>query len=252
MSRTDHRRWLSAPLRPRNYRAVIGSLRTYARPVEGLRRYVTGSGSYPWRARIRTPIGPAELLVPHPHDVRTVNEVFCRHDYGSGVGERAPRIVVDVGANIGVSAVYFLTRRPDAVVHCWEPVEANLATLRANTAPYADRCRVHEAALAPEAGTADFLLEPVGRYSGLAEHLPAGPQHRTVQVRCEAVADALRAVVAEHGRIDLIKIDTEGSEDAIVAAIPPDLWASIGLVVHERPGGVVTLRGTDLGGEPGA
>jgi FkbM family methyltransferase len=246
VSRTDHRRWLSAPFRPRNYRALLGSLRTYASPVDGLRRYVLGSGSYPWAARLRTPLGPIVLTIPHPHDVRTVNEVFCRHDYGA----TAPGVVVDVGANIGVSAAYFLTRRPDAVVHCWEPVDHNLEVLRANTAAFGDRCRIHEAAMAPTAGTADFLVEPVGRYSGLAEHLSGGPTHRTVQVRCDAVADALRAVVAEHGRIDLLKIDTEGSEDAIVAAIPADLRDSIGLVVHERPGGVVMVRGRDLGGGP--
>ncbi len=246
MSRTDRRRWLSAPLRPRNYRALLGSLRTYASPVDGLRRYVLGSGAYPWAARLRTPIGPVVLTVPHPHDVRTVNEVFCRHDYGAG----SPRVVVDVGANIGVSAAYFLSRRPDSVVHCWEPVAQNLEVLRRNTAAFGDRCRIHEAALAPAAGTADFLVEPVGRYSGLADHLSAGPAHHTVQVPCDAVADALRAVVAEHGRIDLVKIDTEGSEEAIVAAIPADLRECIGVVVHERPGGVVTTRGSDLGGGP--
>jgi FkbM family methyltransferase len=247
VSRTDHRRRLSAPFRPRNYRALVGSLRTYASPVDGLRRYVLGSGSYPWAARLRTPLGPVVLTVPHPHDVRTVNEVFCRRDYGA----TAPRVVVDVGANIGVAAAYFLTRRPDAVVHCWEPVDRNLELLRANTAGFGDRCRIHEAALAPAAGTADFLVEPVGRYSGLADHLAAGPAHHTVRVTCDAVADALRAVVAEHGRIDLLKIDTEGSEDAIVAAIPADLHECIGLVVHERPGGVVRTRGTDLGSGPG-
>ncbi len=250
MSRTDQRRWLSAPLRVRNYRALAGSLLTYASPVDGLRRYVRGSGDYPWSARLRTPLGPVVLTVPHPHDVRTVNEVFCRHDYGAWSRADAPRVVVDVGANIGVSAVYFLTRRPDAVVHCWEPVEHNLEVLRANTAAFADRCHIHEAALAPTAGTADFLVEPVGRYSGLADHLTASPVHRTVRVRCDAVADALRAVVREEGRIDLLKIDTEGSEESLVAAIPADLREHIGIVVHERPGGVDRVRGTDLcGGE---
>ena len=77
------RRW-SAPLRPRNYRAVWSTLLTSHRPVDSLSRYVRGSGRYPWRARLRTPTGPVELLVPHPHDVRTVNEVFHRHDYGTG------------------------------------------------------------------------------------------------------------------------------------------------------------------------
>lgn len=245
MTGWDQRRWRSAPFRARNYRAVLGMLRTFTDPVDALLRYVRGGGTYPWRPTLRTPVGRLALTVPHPHDVRTVNEVFCRRDYDAHV-RQAPRVVVDIGANIGVSAAYFLTRRADSVVHCWEPVEQNLRTLRANVAPFGDRCRVHEAAVAPEAGEAEFLVEPVGRYSGLAAHRARTPQDTPTRVRCDAVGDALRAVVAEHGRIDLLKVDTEGSEEAIVAAVPADLRPLIGRVVYERPGGVVDVAGRDL------
>jgi FkbM family methyltransferase len=179
----DRRRRLTAPFRLRNYRAVVGSLRAYENPVDGLSRYVRGTGEYPWTTTLRTPIGPVELLVPHPHDVRTVNEVFCRHDYGGGT----PRVVVDVGANIGVSALYFLTRRPDAVVHAWEPLASNLGTLRRNLAPFAGRAHLHERALAPEAGPATFLAEPVGRYSGLAEWSATADDRTRIEVQCDAV-----------------------------------------------------------------
>lgn len=231
------RRW-SAPLRPRNYRAAWSTLLTSHRPVDSLSRYVRGRGRYPWRARLRTPTGPVELLVPHPHDVRTVNEVFHRHDYGTG----APRVVVDIGGNIGVSAVWFLSRSAHTRVHVWEPVPHNLDSLRVNVAPFGDRCVVHEAALAPTAGPATFLVDPVGRYSGLADYQPGSDDTVAVEVACEGVADALRAVLAAEGRIDLVKVDTEGSEEAIIAAIPADVCAAIGEIVHEYPGGVRRFR----------
>lgn len=231
------RRW-SAPLRPRNYRAAWSTLTTSRRPVEALDRYVRGSGDYPWTAALRSPTGPVELLVPHPHDVRTVNEVFHRHDYGRATHE----VVVDIGGNIGISAAWFLSRSPRTRVHVWEPVPHNLETLRRNVAPFGDRCVVHEAALAPQAGPATFLIDPVGRYSGLAEFHAGTADRVAVEVECEAVEDALRQVLALEGRIDLVKIDTEGSEEAIVAAIPADLRAVIGEVVHEYPGGVRRLR----------
>lgn len=235
---TDVRRRWSAPLRSRNYRAAWSTLLTSRTPADSLRRYVTGSGDYPWRVGLRTPTGPVELLVPHPHDVRTVNEIFHRHDYGHGT----PEVVVDVGGNIGVSAAWFLSRSPHTRVHVWEPVPHNLDSLRVNVAPFGDRCVVHEAALAPTAGAATFLIDPVGRYSGLAEYQPGSDGKVAVEVVCEGVAEALREVLGAEGRIDLVKVDTEGSEEAIVAAIPDDVRARIGEVVYEYPGGVRRLR----------
>lgn len=237
MTRDVRRRW-SAPLRPRNYRAAWSTLLTSRTPADSLRRYVTGSGDYPWRVDLRTPTGPVELLVPHPHDVRTVNEVFHRHDYGHGT----PEVVVDVGGNIGVSAVWFLSRSASTRVHVWEPVPHNLETLRVNVAPFGDRCIVHEAALAPAAGPATFLVDPVGRYSGLAEYQESAGGRVAVEVPCDAVADALRDVLDLEGRIDVMKVDTEGSEDAIVEAIPDDVRPHISEIVYEYPGGVRRLR----------
>ena len=49
---------------------------------------------------------------------------------------------------------------------------------------------------------------------------------------------ALREVLAIEGRIDLVKVDTAGSEEAILAAIPADVRTAIGEIVYEYPGGV--------------
>lgn len=241
MSLDVRRRW-SAPFRPRNYRAVWSTVRTSREPLRALDRYVRGSGRYPWTVVLRTPTGPIELLVPHPHDVRTVNEVFHRRDYGAG----RPEVVVDIGGNIGVSAAYFLSRSPTTRVHVWEPVPHNLQSLRLNVAQFGERCIVHEMALAPTAGPGTFLIDPVGRYSGLAAYQPSADGRVAVEVQCESVAEALRAVVDREGRIDLLKIDTEGSEEAIVAAIPVDVRGVIGEIVHEYPGGVRRLKGETL------
>lgn len=214
--------------------------RVFVDPVEALRRYVNSAyGAYPWQARLRTPLGIATLTVHHPHDVRTINEVFCRRDYGAARGTGAPRVVVDIGGNIGVSAVFFVTRRPDATVHVWEPVPTNVSALRANVAQFADRVVVHEQAVAPTPGPASFFIEPVGRYCGLAEHYEHALQVQEFTVECVGIADILASVVAAEGVIDLLKIDTEGSEAAIVAAIPDPLWTHIRTARYEQHGSVV-------------
>lgn len=89
---------------------------------------------------------------------------------------------------------------------------------------------------------ATFLIDPVGRYSGLADYQPGSDGKVAVEVVCEGVAEALRGVLEPEGRIDLVKVDTEGSEEAIVAAIPADVRARIGEIVYEYPGGVRHIR----------
>lgn len=234
----DQRRTWSAPFRPRSYRALWSTLTTSLQPVESVDRYVRGTGEYPWTTSLRTPIGPVRLVVPHPHDVRTVNDIFHRHDYGTG----RPRVVVDVGGNIGVSAAWFLSRSAHTRVHVWEPVPHNLQTLRTNVARFGDRCVVHEAALAPQAGPATLLVVPLGRSSTLAQNLPTADGRVAVEVWCEAVDDALRGVLeGEGGHIDLVKIGTGGSVEAIVDAIAVDVREAIDEIVYEYPGGVRRL-----------
>ena len=151
MRPSDRARLRRGVVQWRSYLALAAMARVFTEPVEAARRYLdTGYGAYPWRTRLRTPAGLVEVTVPHGHDVRTVNEVFCRHDYGTG----AHRVVVDVGANIGVASLYFLTRRPDAVVYAFEPVPANLETLERNLAPFRDRVRLDRRAVSPAGGRA--------------------------------------------------------------------------------------------------
>ncbi|MEO6880093.1 MAG: FkbM family methyltransferase [Mycobacteriaceae bacterium] len=238
---TDHRRRLGAVLHLRHYRALWGIVRVFGSPVDALRRYVGSGGQYPWTATLRTPLGPVTVTLPSSHDVRTVNEIFCRGDYGRD----GPRVVVDIGANIGISALFFLTRRPDSVVHAYEPVGSNVETLRVNLAPFEGRWHLSQQAVAEQSGEATFLTEPVGRYGGLAAHMAARPGHTAITVECVAIADVLEGVVAQEGRIDLVKIDTEGSEEALVAAIPERLWPHIGRVVFESADGSVrSMRGS--------
>lgn len=65
----------------------------------------------------------------------------------------------------------------------------------------------------------------------------------TIDVRVEHVNDALEAVLAEHGRIDLLKLDTEGSEAATVRAIGPEILARIGRIYCEDESDEIALPG---------
>jgi FkbM family methyltransferase len=202
----------------------------YKRPLDAFRRYVFGTGNYPAIIEGRTPIGTVKIKISHPHDMQTINEVFCRKDYPVAASDAR---IVDIGANIGVSALYFLTRRPDVFCYLFEPLPANIARLIENLKPFEGRYKLYKKAVFTHDGVVDFNVEPVGRYSQIAsdEHRRNGMAN-CIQVECCDINSALGEVIKD-GKIDLIKIDIEGLEQVIIRAIDPDLRSSIGRIVYE-------------------
>jgi FkbM family methyltransferase len=199
---------------PRNYLALWRSRRVYERPLDGARRYFLGRGDYPTEFAMRTPLGVVAPTLHHPHDMFTVNEVFCREDYRAGPGLRT---VVDLGSNIGISALYFLTRDPAARVWCYEPVPRNAQRLRENLTAFAGRWELTEAAVADRAGTVSFGVEESGRYGGIGR-----ATGQEIEVPCQDINSVLSGILAQVERIDVLKVDTEGAELVTARAIAPE------------------------------
>ena len=112
-----------------NYVALWNMARLYPRGTSTLCRYLFGIGKYPTRLPVRTPLGMISPTLFSHHDLLTLNEVFCRRDYPA---DGRTRVVVDLGSNIGLSALYFLTRNETIRAYLFEPVPSNLSRLRDN------------------------------------------------------------------------------------------------------------------------
>jgi FkbM family methyltransferase len=219
---------LRAPFQRAHYRALAGMALRYPAPLQNLRRFLTGKGTYPYRCPVRTPLGVVAPTLHTSHDISTVNEVFCRLDY------RAPttlRVAVDIGSNIGISALYFLTRNPTARVYLFEPDPKNVARLRENLTGFEDRYELDGAAIGVSEGEVSFCTEPTGRYGRIGKDFGD-----VITVRCRSVNAVLAAILKREGRVDLLKIDIEGTEEEVVAAIRPDLLEHIDAIYYETCG----------------
>lgn len=226
----DPWRLFLAPFRAANYRTLARSVRVFERPFAALYRYVSNRGSYPYEIALKTPTGRLAIDLPSFHDLRTVNEIFNRQDYGT---RDDIDVVVDLGANIGISALYFLSRNRHCSVYCFEPSPVNLPRLERNLHPYADRVVIDPRAVSDVSGTFQFNAEPVGRYGGLLSGDYTAPVVNVIDVEVIDINSALESVLARESRIDVLKIDTEGTEIPIVKAIRPDLLSRIGEIVLE-------------------
>jgi FkbM family methyltransferase len=216
--------------RGRNYMALWRMRRVYPSFRENAGRYFLGRGEYPYSCQVRTPQGTVAPTLFSQHDIWTVNEVFCRRDYGD---DRSARTIVDIGSNIGISALYFLTRNPDSRIWLYEPVPRNVERMRANLTGFEGRYTLRETAVAASTGRVRFGVEESGRYGGI--EVETG---RTITVPSVGINELLEEVLESAPAIDVLKIDTEGTELEILRATRPALLRRVRtayLEVDQRP-----------------
>jgi FkbM family methyltransferase len=122
---------------------------------------------------------------------------------------RSPRIL-DCGANVGLASLYFKHLYPQARITAYEADPALAALCRRNlTSNRAGDVEVEAVAVWTHEGTVRFQQE--GADSGAIEGTSAGLAARAVTVP----SIRFRDVVAQD-RIDLIKMDIEGAEGAVL------------------------------------
>lgn len=144
------------------------------------------------------------------------------------------KVVLDIGANIGIASIYFANVFPHAVVHAFEPEPANCEILRAN-AQSNPRIKVHPIALGAEDGELKlFDSDDQANLGGFSAHELGVDTARSKSVPVRHAGRAL-ATLGIH-RVDIIKIDTEGSEWEILTAMDRAFLASATLIMGELHG----------------
>ncbi|MCG8590145.1 MAG: FkbM family methyltransferase [Proteobacteria bacterium] len=165
--------------------------------------------------------GGLSLSVRIPRaEVFRLKEILVEAGYAAFERARpGRRVVVDVGANVGVFAIYAHCLDPQARIHCFEPAPDTLDLLRQNVADL-PTVRVHDCALSNRSGRERL-------------HLHAANGGQNSLVRTGAGFDASVPVAVEDAgaafdrlglrRVDVLKLDTEGSEVAILESLGPRL-----------------------------
>jgi FkbM family methyltransferase len=176
-------------------------------------------------------------------DTYAFEQIFINGDYEFTITVE-PTVIVDVGANIGLAAIYFANRYPRARIIALEPEKNNFALLRQNVAHYTNIIPV-QAALWHK-NTELPLLDP-GRgewgfttwHTAEAPHVRTDHQAETCHTVRAITVDQLMADYAL-GRINILKIDIEGAEKEVFSATTAwiDQVDTVIIELHEflRPG----------------
>jgi FkbM family methyltransferase len=198
-----------------NWRALPRALAVFSDPIEFL--WNSGTGRFPSQIAVRSPIGPLTIALRNYESLKTCFSIFAREDYDTRAESRW--LVLDLGANIGVAALYFLSRNRFNRVRCYEPDPANLDYLRQNLAPFADRAEIIQKAVAPSGGRATFFRAVDGKHSSLRQDV-AVANGFAAETQTELLAfDEVLRVAGQTDSEVLVKIDVEGIESDLVRSV---------------------------------
>ena len=166
------------------------------------------------------------LIRPGTQDADTVINNIVREEYGQFTPPRDPLWMIDAGAYIGDTTAYFLCRFDKLRVIALEPNPESFPTAVANLAPYGER-----AILLPKGlWSRDERLSLGGGGTGACLTGEEG------SIDCVSVPTILEQY--QIPRLDVLKMDIEGAEEAIFAAEPEGWLARVDLIlieIHNEP-----------------
>jgi FkbM family methyltransferase len=141
------------------------------------------------------------------------SEAFVYENYALKA-TTVPITIVDCGANIGVSLLYFRMKAPNARIIAFEPHPATFALLSRNVEANALTVELHNLALANKHGETT-LYTPEGDTASQSASV-----HKDFAVRAKALTSLtvktapLSAYIT--GPVDVLKIDIEGAELSVL------------------------------------
>lgn len=163
--------------------------------------------------KLRT-LGTLSVLYKRPYELsKTYKEIFECEIYRFETLSIIP-VIIDCGANIGISSLYFKTIYPNATLIAFEPDESLAEIFQKNMV---------------QNGVTNFTLHKAAVWTenGFISFNNMGSEASSIDVSGNSSATVptvnLALILAEYPIIDLLKIDIEGAEYPVIQDIAHEL-----------------------------
>lgn len=149
-----------------------------------------------------------------------------------------PRLIMDVGANLGGVSRAALSTFPEARLICLEPVSSTAQILKENLRDFSDRVELHELALSSKNGKRKINLTPFHGANSLesqtqlynAAH-PQLQEEGSELINLITLDQFYRTFVKR--KIDILKIDVEGHEMEVLQGGGATLKNNVEFIIIE-------------------
>lgn len=171
---------------------------------------------------------------PSTSDIILIRNIFLCQEYPI-FKDYFPQIIIDAGANIGLSSIYFKNAYPEAKIFAIEPERSNCELFLKNVASYSDITLIQGSLLHDCQMETKIINLDADKYSFQVEKY-----FTTVGTgKGEAIPSySINQLVGKYdiGKIDILKMDIEGSEKDVFSdnlewiAITDNIFVEL----HER------------------
>jgi FkbM family methyltransferase len=157
---------------------------------------------------------PVKMRTGRESDREVFHQIFIEEEYAL-LGIESPSVIVDLGANVGYSSAFFLSRFPNTKVISVEPESGNFRLCQFNLEHYGARSVLLHGGIWSESRWLAVKKGP-GIGDGRAWAAQVAPENGSGEesVTSYTMQDILKIAV---GDIDWLKIDIEGSERDLFA-----------------------------------
>ena len=172
----------------------------------GLRRILRRHGTRLISIRVQIDGTPRAIVVSDYGELEVMRDIFLDEDY-SVEGLPVPKTILDVGANIGLAALYFRACYPDAQIIAVEPDPTTFFKLTRNVGGDGRVLLVNAAASDHDGEVVLFQPAAYSIASSVKRSEGAASEVRVRATTLDALCDEMRL-----SRIDMLKLDVEGAE----------------------------------------
>ena len=145
-------------------------------------------------------------------DVTVFRQVFLDGEYDFSIPGTEPKIIIDLGANVGMFTIHAKLKYPHAKIISLEPEPGNFKQLQLNTAGFENVTMLNKAIWNDDKGVSMIIDAMYGEWGATSESYSADAKN---QVMVESTTMQGLIDLYSINIIDILKIDIEGAEKYI-------------------------------------
>ena len=166
-------------------------------------------------------------------DIRVFKQIFVDNEYDSLNLPETAKTIIDLGANIGLSALFFIKKFPTSRIVAVEPDAVNFLIMEKNLEKFSKSISFLQAAIWPTDGEVS-LVEEDDDHSSLGAwgyRTEASNGNSGLSVKAVTIPTIMKQYNMDF--VDILKVDIEGAEYELFEKNYEDWIDKVGLIIIE-------------------
>lgn len=166
-------------------------------------------------------------------DIRVFKQIFVDNEYDSLNLPETAKTIIDLGANIGLSALFFIKKFPASRIVAVEPDAVNFSIMEKNLEKFSKSISFLQAAIWPTDGEVSLVEEDDDHASlgAWGYRTEASNGNSGLSVKAVTIPTIMKQYNMDF--VDILKVDIEGAEYELFEKNYEDWIDKVGLIIIE-------------------